>query len=83
MQHVSSKGIKTQVTSRKRRRQQRHRLRILRIAAVCDRVGVSKTTIWRLERRGQFPKHLSISPGAIGWLEADIERWISARVETR
>ena len=54
--------------------------RLLRKPAVIDRVGLSETTLWRLERAGRFPKSIRISPGAVAWRESDIEAWIADRV---
>jgi len=56
---------------------------ILRKPRVEQRTGLSGTTIWRLERRGEFPPHVRLSPGAIGWLESDIEAWIAERARER
>ena len=53
--------------------------KILRKAIVIGRVGVSYPTIWRMEKAGLFPKRIQISPGAIGWLEEDIDAWIEGR----
>lgn len=55
--------------------------RLLRKPAVLERLGLSGTTIWRLERAGQFPKSIRLSPGAVAWKERDIEDWIAARAE--
>ena len=55
--------------------------RLLRKPAVVARVGLSATTLWRLERAGEFPRSFRISPGAVAWREADIEAWISQRAE--
>jgi len=55
--------------------------RLLRKPAVLDRVALSDTTIWRLERAGKFPKSFHVSPGAVAWREADIEAWINQRAE--
>ena len=58
-----------------------HRLpRLLRFPAVRERTGLSRSTIWRLERRGEFPKHHRISPNVVAWVEEDIHMWIEARV---
>lgn len=57
--------------------------RLLRKPAVLDRVALSDTTIWRLERAGKFPKSIRISPGAVAWREGDIERWITERAEAK
>lgn len=55
--------------------------RIIRRAAVLDRVGLSYSTIWRMYRAGRFPSPIRISLGAVGWIEADIEQWITSRAE--
>ena len=51
-------------------------LRLLRFPAVRTRTGLSRSTIWRLERVGKFPKHRRISPNAVGWIEHEIDDWI-------
>ena len=53
--------------------------RILRKPAVLDRVALSDTTIWRLEKAGKFPKHVKLGANSIGWLETDIDEWIASR----
>ncbi|MEQ1907682.1 MAG: AlpA family phage regulatory protein [Vicinamibacterales bacterium] len=51
-------------------------IRVLRFEAVRDRTGLSRSTIWRLERRGTFPRHRRISLNAVGWLEEEVDQWI-------
>ena len=46
---------------------------------VHEMASLSRTTRWRMERRGDFPKRVRLSPGRVGWLKADIEAWISSR----
>ena len=53
--------------------------RILRRREVEHRTSLSRTTLWRMMRRGEFPRHLQLSANRIGWLEADIENWIQGR----
>jgi prophage regulatory protein len=53
--------------------------KILRRPAVVDRVGLSSTTIWRLERAGQFPRSIRLGPNSVGWREHDLEAWIAER----
>ena len=43
--------------------------------------GLSRTTIWRLERTGQFPKRRRISSNSIAWLESEIITWMAERAE--
>src|SRR4051812_38373563 len=40
--------------------------RLLRPRVVCERTGLSRSTLWRLERRGDFPVHRQISTNAVG-----------------
>ena len=57
-------------------------LKFLRFDAVRDRTGLSRSTIWRLERRGEFPRHRRISPNAVGWLEIEIQDWVLTKTAT-
>jgi prophage regulatory protein len=53
--------------------------RLLRFPAVRERTGLSRSTIWRLERRGEFPRHRRISANAVAWVEHEVTDWISAK----
>ena len=55
-------------------------LKLLRFTAVRERTGLSRSTIWRLERRGEFPKHRLISTNAVAWVEGELVAWIRAKV---
>ena len=54
-------------------------IRILRLPAVKDRTGLSRSTIYGLIADGRFPRQFRLGPRAVGWREADIEHWIAAR----
>lgn len=57
--------------------------RIMRVPAVEHATGYSRPTIYRLERQGKFPPRVKIGEGqggAVGWLAADVDAWISARI---
>ena len=56
-------------------------LKFLRFSAVRERTGLSRSTIWRLERLGVFPKHRRISANAVGWLEQEVNEWVLWRAE--
>jgi prophage regulatory protein len=53
--------------------------RILSLKNVLGRVPISRTTLWRMEREGTFPKHVQVSINRIGWFESDVEKWISEK----
>ena len=50
--------------------------KFLREAQVAALTGLSKTTRWRLEKQGLFPKKRQLSMKAVGWLASEIEDWI-------
>jgi prophage regulatory protein len=52
---------------------------ILRTAAVIQLTGLSRTTLWRLERQGEFPARVRLGLNSVGWLEEEIARWIDTR----
>jgi prophage regulatory protein len=53
--------------------------RLLRVPEVCKMTGLSRQTIWRLQRAGKFPRRVLISRKAIGWYESDVREWIIGR----
>ena len=54
---------------------------ILRLPRVKSRVGLSRSTIYLLISRGQFPKPISLGPRAVGWVESEIDNWLSAQIQ--
>lgn len=55
--------------------------RLIRPKAAADRLGISKTTLYRLVKAGILPKPVRISAQATGWPEDIIEAFIAARQE--
>ena len=55
--------------------------KIMRLPEVCEAVGLSETTIWRLEREGLFPARRKLSAGTVGWLKEEIDGWIESRIK--
>ncbi|MDE0133136.1 MAG: AlpA family phage regulatory protein [bacterium] len=50
--------------------------------AVLAATGLSRTTLWRLRRTGEFPAPVRLggdASRAVGWLRSDIEEWILSR----
>jgi prophage regulatory protein len=44
-----------------------------------QRVTLSRSTIQRLARQGQFPQPIRLSPARVAWRESDIAAWIAKR----
>lgn len=53
--------------------------RILRLALVMHRTGLSRSTIYAWIAEGRFPKQVSLGPNSVGWRETDINAWIDSR----
>jgi len=55
--------------------------KILRLPSVKARIKLSRSTIYLLISKGQFPSPISLGERAVGWLEEDIENWIAEKVK--
>ena len=53
--------------------------KVLRMSSLIQKVGLSRASIYRLMDQGGFPKSFKIGASAIGWDEADIDKWIAER----
>jgi prophage regulatory protein len=54
---------------------------IIRKPAVRAKTRLSDTTIWRLERAGEFPARIQLTDaGAVGWVEAEVDAWCHDRI---
>ncbi len=50
--------------------------RILRLNAVLDRTGLTRSTLYRKMQTGAFPKNIKISERCAGWRESAVEAWM-------
>lgn len=53
--------------------------RLLPFREVAQRIALSRSTIWRMERAGQFPKRRRLSVNKVAWWEPEIEEWLRTR----
>ena len=54
--------------------------KFLREPQVAILTGLSKSTRWRLEKCGKFPKKRQLSTKSVGWLASEIDGWIETRI---
>jgi len=54
-------------------------MRLLRTKEVTTVTGLSRMTIYRLERAGAFPARRKLGRNSVGWLDQDITSWIASR----
>ena len=50
--------------------------RILRLNAVLDRTGLSRSTLYRKIEAGTFPAQVRIATRCTGWRESAVSEWL-------
>ena len=45
--------------------------------------GISRSTMYRLEGVGAFPRRIQISEGRTGYLASELDAWLKARAALR
>ncbi len=54
---------------------------ILRLPLVKSRTGLSRSSIYLGIAQGTFPKQISLGKRTVGWVESEIEAWVSDQIE--
>ena len=54
---------------------------ILRLPAVKERTGLSRSTIYLRISEGKFPTSVSLGDRAVGWIEAEVNDWLNKQIE--
>jgi prophage regulatory protein len=57
--------------------------RILRLPEVMARVGLKRASIYQHMAAGTFPKQIALGVRAVGWLESEIDTWLTTRIQAR
>ena len=56
--------------------------KILRLRAVLELTGLSRSSIYLQIARGTFPRQVSLGARAVGWRESDISAWLESLQKT-
>lgn len=56
---------------------------ILRLPAVLARTGLARATVYAHISQGSFPAPIKLGPRASGWVEAEVDGWVAARIAAR
>lgn len=54
--------------------------RFLTFAQVKELTGLSRTSIWKGEKEGTFPRRRLISTNRVAWREDEIREWMATRL---
>lgn len=52
---------------------------IIRPKNLMKLIGVSRSTLWRMEKAGKLPAKVIISDRICGWKQAEIESWLDEK----
>lgn len=52
---------------------------IHRRPAVQKITGISRSSIYDMMAKGEFPRPVKLGPKAVGWRESDIAKWLTDR----
>lgn len=50
-------------------------MKFIRLPEVQDRVGLSRSQVYRLIQDGEFPAPVKLAPRVSVWLDSDISHW--------
>ena len=57
-------------------------MKVLNASQVANKTSVSVSNIRRMVREGKFPPPFALTENRQGWLEQDVDEWISERVRS-
>lgn len=46
---------------------------------VATLIGVSKSTVWRMESKGDFPRRIQLTSGRVAWRRSEVMAWMMER----
>ncbi|UCV28105.1 AlpA family phage regulatory protein [Ferribacterium limneticum] len=55
--------------------------KIIRMPEVMAKVGLRKSAVYNMIKRGEFPAQIRLGENSVGWIEADVDEWVRVRGE--
>ncbi len=53
--------------------------KIWRLPDVLEQTGLSRSTIYEMISRGEFPRQINLGPRAVGWISDEVSDWIDSK----
>lgn len=53
--------------------------RLIRVDEVIELTGLSRTTLWRRERAGDFPARRRLGANSVAWSEREVLEWVDSQ----
>lgn len=57
--------------------------RFIRLPEVLYTTGLSRSTVYEMMTRRQFPVQISLGGKTVAWLESEVENWMAERIANR
>jgi prophage regulatory protein len=57
--------------------------RFIRLPEVLYTTGLSRSTVYEMMTRKQFPAQISLGGKTVAWLESEVENWMAERIANR
>ncbi len=57
--------------------------RIIRKPELLSKLGLSDTTILRMEKAGKFPRRIGLGNKSVGWFEGEVDEWLAKKARER
>lgn len=54
-------------------------MKLIRMRQVLQTTGLSRMTIYRLERRGEFPQRRRLGRNSVAWIDEEVDAWVESR----
>lgn len=54
--------------------------KFLRLPSVSEKVGLSRSQIYKLIQQGEFPEPIKLGPKVSVWIEEKLEAWMDAKI---
>ena len=54
---------------------------IIRLPVVLERTGLSRSTIYLMISKSEFPAPISLGARAVGWIEEEVLLWLKDKIE--
>ncbi|WP_328806067.1 helix-turn-helix transcriptional regulator [Paraburkholderia solitsugae] len=55
--------------------------RLIRLAEVMDRTALTRSTLYALIKRDEFPSPVRLTATAVAWPEISVDNWIQGRID--
>ena len=53
---------------------------IIRLPDVIKKCGLSKSTIYLMISKDEFPESISLGERSVGWIESEIDQWLEEKI---